>query len=108
MYAIGIDTDMRKVVYTKKVGDTLQDIMADLTEANYCRVDIMTRTEKTPNGTSTVVEVLHLVITFKGKAANDKHIEFYNNDIRPLPGGQKALADKWQEIVSSAIKRGHK
>jgi hypothetical protein len=108
IYAIGIDTDKQKVAYIKKNGDSQQEIMADLREASDCRVEVTSRTGKTSNGSVTVVDGVSLVITSRDKALSQKRMEFYNSDIDPLLGSEKELADKWQAIVSSAIKKGHK
>jgi len=108
IYAIGIDSDKRRVVHVRRTGDSQVETMADLSEATKCRVDVSSRSEKTPNGNTTVVESLNLVVTFRGRDSIDKRMEFFNDEIQPLLGGQKALADKWQEIVSSVIKAGHK
>lgn len=107
-YAIGIDTDKAKVAYIRKTGDSQQGIMADLREATDCKVEVTARTGKTPNGSITVIDGVSLVITFRDRALSQKVMEFYNSEVHPLVGSEKELADKWQEIVSSAIKRGHK
>jgi hypothetical protein len=106
-YAIGIDNDRLMVAYIRKNGVQQEAVMADLHEASDCRVEITSRTEKTPNGSITIVEGVNLVIASGGRAPVQKKMEFYNNDLNMLLGGERDLAEKWKKIVSSAIKSGH-
>lgn len=102
-YAIGIGNDPDRLVYLSKAGGSLQEVSADLSAARDCRTDVIARTEKTPNGSMTVVEAISLIITFNDKALSEKRLEFYSNEFFHSPGNERVLAEKWQKIVSSAI-----
>lgn len=102
-YAIGIDTDQRRLVYLNRAGGAKEEVSADLSAARDCRVDITARTEKTPNGSMTVVEAISLVITFRDKGLREKRLDFYNNQIFPSPVRERTLAEKWQKIISTVI-----
>jgi hypothetical protein len=102
-YAIGIDAGRGTVVYLRKAGGSMQEEMTELSGVTDCRVDITARTEKTPNGSMTVVEGISLVITFGDRALSGKRLEFYNSEVFPSLGSERALAEKWQKTISSAI-----
>jgi hypothetical protein len=102
-YAIGIDTDRRRVVYLRKAGETIKEESGDLSTVKDCRVDVMARTEKTPNGSMTVIEAISLVITFNDKTLREQRLEIYNSEVFHSLGSERAIAEKWQKIISSAI-----
>jgi len=102
-YAIGIDAGRGTVVYLRKAGESLQEEITELPGVRDCKIDITARTEKTPNGSMTVVEAISLVITFRDKALNEKRLEFYNNAIFPSLGSERTLAEKWQKAVLSVL-----
>ena len=102
-YAIGIDPGRGMLFYLRKSGESLQEEMTELAGVKDCRVDVTARTEKTPNGSMTVVEGISLVITFTDKALGGKRLEFYSNAIFPSLGSERALAEKWQKIISSFL-----
>lgn len=103
-YAIGIDTDKRKLVYFSKASGTLREESVDLSIARDCRVDAVARTEKTPNGSLTIVDAISLVIIFRDKALDEKRLEFFNSEVFPTVGSERAMAEKWQKIVESVFK----
>jgi len=102
-YAIGIDAGRGTLFYLRKAGESLQEEMTELSGVRDCRVDITARTEKTPNGSLTVVEGISLVIVFGDRALSGKRLEFYNNEVFPSLGSERTLAEKWQKIISSFL-----
>ncbi len=98
-YAIGTDTEKRRLVYIRMAGESVQEELADLSLVRDCRVDITARTEKTPNGSMTLVEAISLVMIFRDKALSEKRLEFYSDLIFHSPGGERVLAEKWKKIV---------
>lgn len=106
-YAIGIDAGRGTLIYLRKAGESLQEEITELAGVRDCRVDITARTEKTPNGSMTVVEGISLEIAFNDKALSRKRLEFYNNVIFPSLGSERALAEKWQKIISSFFQKNH-
>jgi len=102
-YAIGIDTEKRRVVYLRKTGESIQEESGDLSDVKDCKVDVTARTEKTPNGSMTLVEAISLVISFTDRARGEKRLEFYSNEVFHSPGSERSLAEKWHKIISSAI-----
>lgn len=102
-YAIGIDPDKRMLFYMSRAGGSGYEISADLSEIKDCRADVTARTEKTPNGNVTVVEVISLVLTYIDRSLTGKRLEFYNNEVFPSLESERVLAEKWQNIISTAI-----
>lgn len=103
--AIGIDVNRGMLVYLRKAGESLQEEMTELSGVRDCRTDITSRTEKTPNGSMTIVEGISLVITFSDKTLTSKRLEFYNNEVFPSLGSERTLAEKWQKIITSFLQK---
>ena len=103
-YAIGIDPEKRWLIYLRKVGESIQEESEDLSAVSDCRVDITSRTEKTPNGSMTVVEAVILIITYSDKTLGEKKLEFLNNKVFHSLAGERTLAEKWQKKISSVLK----
>jgi len=106
-YAIGIDEGRGTLVYIRKAGESLQEELTELAGIRDCRVDITARTEKTPNGSMTLVEGISLVITFSDRVLSGKRLEFYNNEIFPSLGSERTLAEKWQKIIASFLRKNN-
>ncbi len=102
-YAVGVDTGRKQVVYVKKEGSSPVVVVADLAGAVECKLDTIARTEKTPNGSLTIVEALNLIIGYSDKSRREKRLEFYNSDINPSLGNEKILAEKWRETIASLL-----
>ncbi len=105
IYAIGIDREKPAVIYINKNGEKVQEVLADLNGAEECRMDVVSRTEKTPNGSLTVIEAISLVISYRDKTRKDKWLEFYNNEIHHSLGGEKGRAEKWQQTILPLLKK---
>lgn len=102
-YAIGIDPEKRRLIYLRKAGESIQEELEDLSSVSDCRVDITSRTEKTPNGSMTVVEAVNLIIRYSDKTLSDKKLEFFNNKVFHSLAGERTLAEKWQKKISSIL-----
>jgi hypothetical protein len=102
-YAIGIDSDSKRLLYynikENKPGATL----IELSEVQKCRVVSTDRHVKSQNSINDKTNRLELVITYNNSGVPEKILEFYKNP-EFMPGTEDfAHADTWLSIINSNL-----
>lgn len=98
-YAIGIDTDKKELLYTKRKEGKDQETLVDLSEVRQCSVNNISRDA---NGGRTI-ERIELVFTFKNAKYPEKTLEFYSREETLNLNEELKLSEKWRDIVNSNI-----
>lgn len=105
-YAIGIDEFSKKLFYINKNKEKEERVTINLSDVERCRIDALSRNEKTKNGNVTIIERLDLVFTFKYTDRPEKVLQFYNSSEFMSTDNERPLIDKWFGIIKSHIKAG--
>lgn len=105
-YAIGIDTDSKKLLYFNKRKDKERGTLIDLSEVERCRIVNTDRTVKNKNGNNKPTNRLELVFTFNNSGIPEKVLEFYNNTEFMPTVDDFSLIENWLQIVNSNLKNG--
>jgi hypothetical protein len=107
-YAIGIDNTSKKLFYINKQKGKKDRTIVDLSEIEKCRIVTASRSVKTPNGNSTIIDRLELVFTFNSSDVPEKVLEFYDCTEFMTTDGEVPLIEKWQGLVNSNLKTSKK
>ncbi|MCB9283587.1 MAG: hypothetical protein H6563_05880 [Lewinellaceae bacterium] len=100
-YGIGIDPEGHKLLYIKKKGDSIQKVLVDLSEVEKCRILNKSRSVRTHNTASKVIDFLGLALTFSNSAREDQALEFYNVDESLTLGKELLLTEKWLKLINA-------
>jgi hypothetical protein len=105
-YAIGIDNTSKKLFYINKQKEKRERTILDLSKVEKCRIVTASRSVKTPNGNSTIIDRLELVFTFNSFDVPEKVLEFYDCTEFMTTDGELPLIEKWYGLVNSKLKTG--
>jgi hypothetical protein len=107
-YAIGIDENLKKLLYVNKQKDKEQSTLIDLMEVESCRIANKSRLVKTPNGNYNVMDRLDLVFTFNKSDLPEKALEFYDCEKFMTIDEELPLIENWLGIINLNIKNNRK
>ncbi|EGV43936.1 hypothetical protein BZARG_2358 [Bizionia argentinensis JUB59] len=104
-YAIAIDKDENKLVYSKKTEEETEEetewITADLSSVTDCFIQ---KTDKTiQNKTTSKIETERIDLVLRTNGQKDYVLEFYNIDVNFEMTTERALLEKWQAIVKKQV-----
>lgn len=103
-YAIGIDSNLKKIIYANKQKEKVEGILIDLAEVEKCRTISINKTVKNQYGKNALTDRLELIFTFNNPQIPEKVLEFYESaDFMPNDE-EHAHIDKWLQIVNSILK----
>ena len=103
-YAIAIDNNSKKMIYSNRLKDEASGTIIDLNEVENCRKIIINKTQKNQNGNNHLTDRLELVFTFRNPELPEKVLEFYENpEFMPNPEECSHL-DNWYQIINSNLK----
>lgn len=95
-YAIGLDKQSMKLLYTQKIDNQEREIVLDLNEVQQCSVS---NTARDVNG-GKVIDNIDLIFTLRN-ARHSKHtLAFYNREESLNLREELRLAEKWRDIVN--------
>lgn len=100
-YAIAMDSQENKLVYSKKTDEETVWITADLSQVTECYIHKTDRTIK--NKTTNKVETDRIDLILRVKGQKDYVLEFYNVDINLEITNEKVLLEKWQELIKKQL-----
>lgn len=104
-YAIAIDNNSKKMIYSNRLKDEASGTIIDLNEVENCRKIIINKTQKNQNGNNHLTDRLELVFTFRNPELPEKVLEFYENpEFMPNPEECSHL-DNWYQIINSNLKQ---
>jgi len=103
-YAIAIDTNMKKIIYAKRLGDETAGTIIDLADVEKCRIVSTDKTQKSQNGKDPLTDRLELVLTFRNSDIPEKVLEFYENTEFMPNAEDRFHIEKWYNIISSNLK----
>ncbi len=102
-YAIGLDSENKKLFYINKLKET--SFVLDLKEFVSCRIISSTRGISGSNSTGSVIEKLDLALSPVSGTGSETILEFFDHDVYMTPDGEIPLIEKWNSIIGSSIKR---
>jgi hypothetical protein len=102
-YAIGLDNNSKKIIYTNKKKENVESSVIDLTEVSKCNILSVNKTVKNQNGKSALTDRLELVFTFRNPLSPAKNLEFYESSEFMPNEEERAHIEKWLQIVNSNI-----
>lgn len=99
-YCIGIDPNSKSLLYMKKHGDEIEEVLVDLTKMDSCRV--VSRSRNVDG--ITVVDAIYLALPFQNSKTPEVQLEFFNGNYHSLSSSDLPLAEKWAALAKSSIK----
>jgi hypothetical protein len=102
-YIIGIDNGSKKILYTNKRKDKVEEILIDLTEIEKCRIANFNRTIKSQSGKSNISDRLELVFTFRKSDIPEKSLEFYDSTEFMPTDKENYIIENWLHIINSNL-----
>lgn len=106
-YAIGIDTNSKKLFYFNKLKDKDRGTLIDLAEVERCRIVSIDRTVKNQNGYTGPSNRLELVFTYKNSSIPEKSLEFYDRAEFMPSADECSHIESWLNTVNSNLKNGN-
>jgi hypothetical protein len=103
-YAIGIDTDSKKLLYFNKNEERETGTLIDLSAVDKCRLATTDRHIKSLNSINNKTNRLELVFTFTDSSILEKVLEFYKNAEFMPNTDDFAHAENWLSIINSYLK----
>jgi hypothetical protein len=104
-YAICIDDNSKKIVYSNTHKGKGEVVIIELAEIEKCRIVNLSRKVNTPDGNNIVTDRLELVFTYRKAGFPEKVLEFYDSSVYLIADGELPLIEKWQGIVNSSLNR---
>ncbi|WP_128396949.1 hypothetical protein [Botryobacter ruber] len=98
-YAIGIDTDKKKVLYTRKKDGKEQLLVLNLSDLKQCRVNNLYRDSESGR----TIDLVELSLVFANAKIPEKVFEFYNREVNLNFNDELLLAEKWKNIINSNL-----
>jgi hypothetical protein len=99
IYTIGIDSDQKKLLYTRKREGKDQEIVIDLAEVSQCRVNNLSRET---NGNK-VIDRIELAFLPRHAKQPEQTLEFYSREESLNLSEELKLSEKWHAIVNSHL-----
>jgi len=103
-YAIGIDSDVKQILYLKQKNGKDEILLIDLSEVKRCRISKKDERIKTPNGEQRITTQIDLKLEFHKSEKPHLSITFYNGKNGDSVRDEVTLADKWSKIINSKLK----
>jgi hypothetical protein len=103
-YAIGIDSDSKKLFYFNKLDNREDGTLIDLSEVERCRLVTTDRHVKTQNGKNNQTNKLEVVFTYKNPGVPEKALEFYKNHEFMPTTDDFSHVENWLGIINSNLK----
>lgn len=103
-YAIGIDSDSKKLFYFNKQENREDGSLIDLSEVERCRLVTTDRHVKIQNSKNNQTNKLELAFTYKSSTVPEKALEFYKNAEFMPTTDDFAHAENWLSIINSNLK----
>jgi hypothetical protein len=107
-YAIGIDSDSKKLLYYNKKEDKADGTLIDLSTVQKCRMVATDRHVKSQNSINDHTNRLELILTYTNSSMPEKVIEFYKNPEFMPSTDDFAHVENWLSIINSNLKNGQK
>jgi hypothetical protein len=104
-YAICIDDNSNKIVYSNSHKENVEKVVIDLSEIERCRIANSSRKVNSSAGNNIVIERLEMVFTFKKADLPEKFLEFYDHSVFLTTDGELPLIEKWLGIVNSKLSK---
>lgn len=103
-YIIGIDNNLKKILYINKQNEKEKQSIIDLSRVKECRVVNINRTVKGQDGKENISDRLELNFTLYNNASGDETLVFYESkDFMPTEDDHSKI-EKWLNIVNSNLK----
>ena len=102
-YIIGIDNNSKKILYTNKRKEKVEEILIDLTEVENCRIANINRTLKGQSGNSNISDRLELIFTFRKSDIPEKSLEFYDSTEFMPTDKENSIIENWLHIINSNL-----
>ena len=102
-YIIGIDNTTKKILYTNKRKEKVEEILIDLTEVEKCRIASINRTLKGQSGNSNISDRLELIFTFRKSDIPEKSLEFYDSKEFMPTDKETSIIENWLHIINSNL-----
>lgn len=104
-YALAIDENQNKLIYSKIIDEEHNTIIIDVEEIASCEIVRTNRTFKSNKVFKTETDKIDLVIGFKNSNKAKEVLEFYNVDVNIEMTNEVPLLDKWESKIKSSIHR---
>jgi hypothetical protein len=102
-YAICIDDNSKKIVYSNSHKENGQKVIIELSEIEKCRIVNTGRKVNTTTGNNFITDRLELVFTYKRSDLPEKIMEFYDSSVFMTTDGELPLIERWLGIVNSNL-----
>jgi hypothetical protein len=107
-YAVGIDTDSKKLLYFNIHEDKENGTLIDLFEVEKCRIVNTDRHIKSQNNKGNQANRLDLVFTYMNPNIAERSLEFYKNSEFMPNTEEYAQIENWLNIINSNLKTSPK
>jgi hypothetical protein len=104
-YAIGIDRVANKILYLNFAKNDEKAVIVNLNTIRWCEIQNIMRTVSITKESISVLERLELQLIQKGKDAVPVLLEFFNSGHHAQPHNEIEIANKWEKLISSVIKK---
>ncbi|MBU2940329.1 hypothetical protein KO494_12355 [Lacinutrix sp. C3R15] len=102
-YAIALDTDQNKLIYSKIINEVYNTKIIELNQVRSCAIVRTNRTFKNKNTFKTETDKIDLVIEYKTTNKPKEVLEFYNVDVNIEMSNEVSLLEKWETKIKSNI-----
>jgi hypothetical protein len=103
-YAIGIDSDSKKLFYFNKKEDKEDGILIDLSGVEKCRLVATDRHVKSQYSINDKTNRIELVLTYSNSGVPEKVLELYKNAEFMPSTDDIAHVENWLSIINSNLK----
>jgi hypothetical protein len=103
-YAIGIDTDSKKLLYLNKQEDGEGGTLIDLSGIENCRIIMTDRHLESQNGNNNETNRIDLVLKYLNSNKAEKRLEFYKNPEFMPTSDDFGQVENWLNIINSNVK----
>ncbi|MFD2541005.1 hypothetical protein ACFSSB_01625 [Lacinutrix gracilariae] len=103
-YAIALDTNKNKLIYSKIIDEAYNTKIIDLNQVSSCAIVRTNRTFKTKGTFKTETDKIDLVIEYvNANKLNKEALEFYNVDVNITMSDEVSLLEKWETKIKNNI-----
>ncbi len=104
-YGIGVDDVKERLLYVRKMNESDDICVIDLTGIDKCSIQKKTHSASTGKSNYSIVDTLNLVLTYNNAEKQADVLEFYDESKKLQMNGEEILVEKWKNIINSHIQK---
>lgn len=103
-YAIGFDSDSKKILYLNNSANTEKALIVNLQLVKASEIQNTSRSVGTNSGSQSVLEQLNLKISLSGKDTALIFLEFFSINNNSILVDELKLIEKWHKLITTTVK----